>query len=225
MVGMVLVIVCVNIANLLLARATSRRREIAVRLSMGAGRLRVIRQLLTESILLSAIGCAMAVPVAVWGIKILTALLANGNDAFTMRPSLTWQVFGVSSALSVLTGILFGLVPSFQATRVDVVAAVKGTRAGQPGKSSHGLHLGQALVAVQIGISLVMLMAAGLFVRTLSNLHSIQLGFNREDTLVFKMNARQAGYRDPEIIAFYSNLQDRFGTIPESGPRRPCIIR
>lgn len=213
MAALVLVIVCVNIANLLLARAASRRREIAIRLSIGASRARVIRQLLTESILLSAIGCAVAIPLALWGIRVLTALLANGADEFTIRPGVNWQIFLVSFGLAVLTGLLFGLAPALQATRVDVAGALKETRAGQPRTRARGLHPGQALVAAQIGISLVMLMAAGLFVRTLLNLQSIQLGFNGEDILLFRMNARQAGHRDPEIITFYSDLQERFRAI------------
>ena len=216
MVALILAIACANIANLLLARATARRREMAVRLSMGAGRLRVIRQLLTESVLLASIGGAVGVLFAMWGIRFLTFLLANGSEDFTLRPGLNWPVLGAASALSLLTGLLFGLAPALQSTRVDVIPALKEARAGQPG-SRHGfgrISLSQALVVTQIGLSLLMLVAAGLFVRTLSNLQSIQLGFNREDLLLFKMNARQAGHKDPEIITFYSDLQKRFAAIP-----------
>ena len=197
MVALILAIACANIANLLLARATARRREMAVRLSMGAGRFRVIRQLLTESVLLASIGGAVGVLFAMWGIRFLTFLLANGSEDFTLRPDLNWHVLGAASALSLLTGLLFGLAPALQSTRVDVIPALKEARAGQPG-SRHGfwrISLSQALVVTQIGISLLMLVAAGLFVRTLSNLQSIQLGFNREDLLLFQMNARQAGHR------------------------------
>jgi macrolide transport system ATP-binding/permease protein len=216
MVGLILAIACANIANLLLARATARRREMAVRLSMGAGRFRVIRQLLTESVLLASIGGVLGVAFAIWGIRFLTLLLANGREDFTLHPHLNWHVLGVAVLLSLLTGLLFGLAPALQATRVDVMPALKETRAGQPG-SQHSFgraSLSQMLVATQIGISLLMLVAAGLFVRTLSNLQSIQLGFNRENVLLFRMNARQAGHRDPEIITFYSDLQKRFNAIP-----------
>ncbi len=216
MVGLILAIACANIANLLLAKATARRREMAVRLSIGAGRLRLIRQLLTESVLLASIGGAVGVLFAIWGIRFLTFLLANGSEDFTLRPGLNWPVLGAASALALLTGILFGLAPALQATRVDVIPALKDVRAGQPG-SRYGfrrISLSQALVVTQIGLSLLMLVAAGLFVRTLSNLQSIQLGFNREDLLLFKMNARQAGHKDPEIITFYSELQKRFAAIP-----------
>ncbi len=216
MVGLILAIACANIANLLLARATARRREMAVRLSLGAGRFRVIRQLLTESVLLASIGGAMGVLFAVWGIRSLTLLLANGNENFTLHPDLNWHVLGAAVALSMITGLLFGLAPALQSTRVDVMPALKETRAGQSGSrsSARRASLSHVLVVSQIAISLLMLVAAGLFVRTLSNLQSIQLGFNRENVLLFHMNARQAGHRDPEIIAFYSDLQKRFSAIP-----------
>jgi macrolide transport system ATP-binding/permease protein len=216
MVGLILAIACANIANLLLARATARRREIAVRLSIGAGRFRVIRQLLTESLLLASIGGAMGVLFAVWGIRFLTLLLANGNEDFTLHPDLNWHVLGAALTLSLLTGLLFGLAPALQSTRVDVMQALRESRAGQQSsrRSSRRASLSHVLVVSQIAISLLMLVAAGLFVRTLSNLQSIQLGFNRENVLLFQMNARQAGHKDPEIIAFYADLQQRFSAIP-----------
>jgi predicted permease len=215
MVGLILVIACANIANLLLARATARRREMAVRLSIGAGRFRVIRQLLTESVLLASIGGAVGVAFAIWGIRFLTLLLANGREDFTLHPDLNWHVLGAAGALSLLTGLLFGLAPALQSTRVDLMPALKETRAGQPGSQrSFRASLGQMLVVTQICVSLLMLVAAGLFVRTLSNLQSIKLGFNRENVLLFQMNARQAGHRDPEIIAFYMDLQRQFSAIP-----------
>src|SRR5213596_3928701 len=216
MVALILAIACANIANLLLARATARRREMAVRLSLGAGRFRVVRQLLTESLLLASIGGALGVLFAVWGIRFLTVLLANGRENFTLHPDLNWHVLGAAAALSMITGLLFGLAPALRSTRMDVMPALKATRAGQP-SSRHSFRragLSRVLVVSQIAISLLMLVAAGLFVRTLSNLQSIQLGFNREDLLLFQMNARQAGHRDPEIIAFYGDLQKRFGAIP-----------
>lgn len=216
MVALILAIACANIANLLLARATARRREIAVRLSIGAGRFRLIRQLLTESLLLALVGGATGVLFAIWGIRFLTLLLANGNENFTLRPDLNWNVLAAATALSLLTGLLFGLAPALQSTRVDVVPALKESRTGQQA-SRHGFlrfSLSQALVASQIGISLLLLVAAGLFVRTLSNLQSIQLGFNREDVLLFNLNARQAGHSDPEIFTFYNELQKRLAAIP-----------
>lgn len=123
MVGLILFIACANIANLLLARGAARRREIAIRLSVGASRWRVIRQLLTESVLLSGVGGVCGVVVAWWGIRVLTALLANGRQNFTLHAELDWRVFAVTTVLSVLTGLLFGLAPAFQATRLDLAPA------------------------------------------------------------------------------------------------------
>jgi predicted permease len=212
-VGLILAIACANVANLLLARATARRREMAVRLSMGAGRLRVIRQLLTESILLAALGGSLGVLFAMWGVRFLTLLLANGKDDFTLHPDLNWHVLGVAALISLLTGMLFGLAPALQSTRVDVMPALKETR----NRGTHGrfrFTLSHVLVVAQIALSLPMLVGAGLFVRTLSNLQSVQLGFHRENLLVFKLNARMAGHRDPEIAGFYTGLQKRFSAIP-----------
>jgi len=214
MVALILAIACANIANLLLARATARRREIAVRLSMGAGRFRVIRQLLTESLLLASIGGGLGVLIAVWGMRVLTVLLDNGREDFTLHPELNWRVVAAAVALSMMTGLMFGLAPALQSTRVDVMPALKETRAGQPGRRKKRLSLSHALVILQIAISLLMLVGAGLFVRTLQNLQSIQLGFNHEDLLLFQMNARQAGHKDPEILTFFSDLQKRFSAIP-----------
>jgi predicted permease len=218
MVGLILAIACANIANLLLSRATVRQREMAVRLSIGAGRLRLIRQLLTESILLSVIGGALGVVLAYWGAHFLTFLLANGQENFNLRAELNWDVLLATFTLSVLCGAVFGLAPAIQSTRPDLTPALKGNRAGerhaQPGLALPRVNFSHALVISQIVFSLLMLVAAGLFVRTLSNLQSIRMGFNRENVLLFEVNARQAGHRDPEILAFYAELLKRFAGIP-----------
>jgi predicted permease len=210
LVGLILSIACANIANLLLARAAARRREIALRLSLGAGRLRIIRQLLTESVLLAVIGGTLGVVFAIWGIRFLTLLLANGRENFTLGAELNWHVLAVVAGLSLLTGVLFGLAPALQSTRRDVVPALKESPSGE----ARGLGLSRILVVSQIAFTLLVLVAAGLFVRTLSNLASIQLGFNRESLLTFQLNARQAGHDDPEIVAFYDALRTQFSSIP-----------
>jgi macrolide transport system ATP-binding/permease protein len=220
LVGLILAIACANIANLLLARAAARRREIALRLSVGAGRLRVVRQLLTESVLLASLGGTLGLLFAIWGMRFLTLLLANGSANFTLHADLNWRVLGVAAALSLLTGVLFGLAPAIQSTRADVMPALKNTLAGHT-RSRFGLKLTHVLVVSQIALLLLILVAAGLFVRTLQNLQSIDLGFNRENLLLFQLNARQAGHRDPEIAPFYSDLQNRFGAIP--GVRRVSL--
>ena len=211
MVGLILAIACANIANLLLARAAARRREIAVRLSLGAGRLRVIRQLLTESVLLAFLGGMLGVWVAALGIRFLTWLLANGRDSFTLHANLSWQVLTFTFALALITGILFGLVPAIQATAIDITPALKQIRASA---SRSGLRLNKMLAIYQIAISLLLTIAAVLFVRTLSSLHSVELGFDRENVLLFRLNAKQAGYSDAALERFYTDLWARFRTIP-----------
>ena len=215
LVALILAIACANVANLLLARAAARRREMALRLSVGAGRWRVVRQLLTESILLASLGGALGVALAVWGIRCLTFLLAGEDNSFNLHAELNWRVLGAAAALSLVTGALFGLAPALQATRVDVVAALKESRTGGAGgRSLWSAGLGRGLVVAQIAFSLLMLVAAGLFARTLSNLQSVELGFNRESVLLFHMNALKAGYRDTELSAFYRDLRRRFREIP-----------
>ena len=215
LVGLILAIACANIANLLLARAAARKREIALRLSVGAGRLRILRQLLTESVLLGLLGGALGIAFAIWGIRFLTLLLANGRENFTLRAELNWHVLAVVAGLSLLTGVLFGLAPALQSTRASVVPALKESRTGEArGHWFRGLSLSRILVVTQIALTLVILVAAGLFVRTLSNLASIQLGFNQENLLTFRLNAQQAGYTAPELVSYYNDLLKQFRAIP-----------
>ena len=217
LVALILAIACANLANLLLARAAGRRREMAVRLSLGAGRIRIMRQLLTESVLLATLGAALGVLFAQWGLRGLLALMANGRQTFLLDAGLNWRVLAVTMGLALLTGVLFGLAPALQSTKVDLVAALKQTRAGEA-KRRFGawlkVSLSQALVVTQIAVSLLLLVAAGLFARTLSKLNSVELGFNREHVLVLNVNARQAGYHDQEIYRFFDNLQGRMAAIP-----------
>ena len=215
LVALILSLACANIANLLLARASARKREIALRLSLGAGRFRIIRQLLTESVLLSLLGGALGVAFAVWGIRFLTLLLANGRENFTLRTELNWHVLAVVAALSLLTGVLFGLAPALQSTRMNFMPALKEARTGEArGHGFRRFSLSRILMVSQIAVTVLIVVAAGLFLRTLSNLASIQLGFNQENVLTFQLNARQAGHTDPEIVAFYNDLRTQFSAIP-----------
>jgi predicted permease len=229
LVGLILAIACSNVANLQLVRASSRRREIALRLAEGASRMRVIRQLLTESILLSSLGGSLGLLVASWGIRFLSALLGDTGTLGTFHAELNWHVAGFTAALSLMTGVLFGLVPALQSTKLDLVTALKETRWQEPRRrhvpdgglilarvwSSVGaISLSRVLVAGQIALSLLILVAAGLFVRTLSNLESVNLGFNRQNLLLFTLNGRQSGHADGEINDFYDNLRERFSSIP-----------
>lgn len=209
MVGLILAIACANIANLLLARAAARRREMAVRLSLGAGRFRVVRQLLTESVILASLGGASGILFAIWGVRSLTFLLSKGQEHFTLHAEFNWNVLAVTAALSVVCGLLFGLAPAIQSTRPDVMPALKNGRGGGPRRRAQ-----HVLVVAQIAMSFLILVAAGLFVRTLDKLHSVPLGYARENILLFSLNAHQAGYRDPEITTFYADLRKRLESIP-----------
>ena len=214
LVLLMLAIACTNIASLLLARAATRRREIAIRLSLGASRGRVIRQLLTESILLSTAGGALGVALAWWGIGLLTALLSNGRDNFTLHADLNWTALSVTVALSVLTGIVFGLAPALQATRVDVAPALKTAGTQDAPRSSRRLGFGSALIVLQMAFSLLLLVAAGLFDRTLTSLHAIPLGFSREQVLLFTIRPSAAGYQGDAATALFETLRRRLQDIP-----------
>jgi macrolide transport system ATP-binding/permease protein len=218
MVGLILAIACANTANLLLARAAARTREMAVRLSLGAGRWRVVRQLLTESVLLASLSGALGTLIAAGGIRVLTVLLANGQEGFTLRAELNWHVLVVTLALSLLCGVVFGLAPALHSTRAVLMPMLRDRSVTAPGArrqvSAPRLSLTQVLVVAQIAISLLLLVAAGLFVRTLSNLQSIPLGFNRESVLLFELNAPQAGYPESRVAAFYADLRRRLSDVP-----------
>ena len=225
LVALILVIACSNVANLLLARAASRRREIAVRLSEGASRARVIRQLLTESVLLGATGGGLGVLLAFWGIRLLTALLAGHSEDAMLHPHLNWHVLALAAGLSVLTGLVFGLIPALQSTRMDLVTALKETQTSQPHAKPSGwrVSVSQILVVGQIATTLLMLVAAGLFVRTLNNLQSVNLGFNRENLLLFTIDATKVGYKDPAISEFYGRILEQLAALP--GVRSAGVAR
>jgi len=216
MVGLILAIACANLANLLLARAAARCREVAVRLSLGASRSRILRQMLTESVLLSVAGGTLGLGVAFTGIRFITWLLANGREQFTLLAGLNWPVLCFTFALAVAAGVLFGLAPGIQSTKVDFTPALKENRLR--GSSAHGRRfhsrLGHVLIVLQIAVSLLLVIGASLFVRTLANLHAIDVGFNRENLLLVSLNGRQAGYKEARLARFYSDLLDRFREIP-----------
>ena len=219
MVGLILAIACANTANLLLARSAARAREIAVRLSLGAGRWRVVRQLLTESILLATLSGALGILIAVAGMRVLTRLLANGQEGFTLHAELNWHVLLVTLILSMACGVLFGLTPALQATRPAHSALMPRLRDRSVSESGARLRaarpsLTQVLVVAQIATSLLLLVAAGLFVRTLSNLQSIQLGFNRDNLLLFELNASQAGFPESRTADFYADVRRRLSEVP-----------
>jgi predicted permease len=215
MVGLILAIACANTANLLLARSAARAREIAVRLSLGAGRGRIVRQLLTESVLLAALSGALGVGIALACMRVLTRLLANGQEGFTLHAELNWHVLLVAMALSLACGVLFGLAPALQATRPVLMPRLRDrsvTAAGRLRRARPSLT--QALVVAQIATSLLLLVGAGLFVRTLTNLQSSWLGFDRDNLLLFDVDAPQAGVSEAQVSDFYAGLRRRLSEMP-----------
>ena len=214
MVGLILAIACANIANLLLARATARRREIAVRLSLGASRLRVLRQLLTETMVLAFPGGILGLAVASAGIRFLLWLLAGGRADFVLHAAIDWRILAFTLVVAFATGIVFGLAPAIQATRVEVTPALKEARSGAQRGSGRRIGLSQVLVVSQIALSMVLVLGAVLFVRTLSNLHSVEMGFNQENLLTFSMDAAQAGYKGDALNALYVNMEEQFRGLP-----------
>jgi predicted permease len=207
--GLVLLIACANVANLLLSRAAGRRKEIAIRLAMGATRGRLVRQLLGESLVLAVAGGAAGLALAWWGVSLLSRLDVLNPD-FRFRPSLT--VLAGSAALTLLTGVLFGLVPAFRATRITLAETIKDSGSASPGRSR--MRLGKVLVAGQVALSLALLVGAGLFLRTLRNLQNVDLGFRRENVVVVDIDPTNLGYRGHRLRTFYDRLLERARRIP-----------
>jgi predicted permease len=212
MVAVVLLIACANIANLLLARSAARQREIAVRLSIGASRGRLIRQLLTESILVAMLGGAAGVATAHWASALLVRM-ALGRQSGAIPPAfaLDLRVLGFAAALSIATGILFGLAPAFRTTQVQLSDALKsGSRSVFGGPSVGGMR---PLVALQVALSLAMLVGAGLFGRSLRNLTRIDPGFDREHILSVRIDPQIAGYPMDRLPGLYQRLIERIEAV------------
>ncbi len=213
MVGLVLLITCANIAGLLLARATARQREISIRLSLGAPRLRIIRQMLTESVLLGVLGGAIGLPIASWISRLVAALFASAPGqpiTLSVRPDAT--VFVFTAVISIASGILFGLAPALRASRMDVYSALRQTR-GISGHSRQRFLSGRILVGAQVALCLLLLIGSGLLVQTLQRLQRVDLGFNRQRLLLFEVQPGLNGYKTARLAAYYDDLQRRIGAI------------
>jgi predicted permease len=211
-VGLVLLIACANVANLLLARGATRQKEIAVRLAIGASRWRLVRQLLTESVLLALLGGAAGVLFAYWGKDLLLNLRPWGAGELALDLRLDLRVLGFTIAVSLVTGLLFGLAPALRATRVDLTPALKDNARSVPG-GSHS-YLTKSLIVAQVAMSLVLLVGAGLFVRTLRNLQNVDVGFNRENLLLFNVEPGLNGYTNAQIAQLYQRLTERLEATP-----------
>ncbi|HWR53059.1 MAG TPA: ABC transporter permease [Bryobacteraceae bacterium] len=211
MVALVLLIACANVANLLLARAAARQKEIAIRLALGAGRLRIVRQLLAEALALSVAGGGFGVLIALWAGSLLIGLLPGleARRAFSAEPDL--RILAFTLAVSVLTGIIFGLAPAFQATRPSLAPTLKDQASSMAASSTLTRKL---LVAGQVALSLLLLTGAGLFARTLFNLRGIDPGFRTSNVLQFIVNPALNGYDQPRTKELHARLQRELASLP-----------
>ena len=217
-VGIILMIACANVAGLMLARSAARRKEMAVRLALGAGRTRIVRQLLTESVMLSVIGGVLGIFFAYWGAHAIVSFVSsNQTRALGFAAGVDMRVLGFTVAVSLITGILFGIAPAFRSARVDLTPTLKEGFGGSPSIAHVGgrwISAGNALVVAQVALAIVVLVGAGLLVRTLQNLRSIDVGFDSHNVVIFNIDPTLAGYKDPQIDSFYRDLQGRLAETP-----------
>jgi predicted permease len=209
-VALVLLIACANVGNLLLSRSLARRREILVRLALGAGRGRLVRQLLTESLLLAALGGALGVLLAQWGASALVALVAPGSP-LDVTPDA--KALGFTAGVCVLAGILFGLAPALHSSRAEVWSGLKES-SSKTAEGRRRFGLPSALVVAQVALSLVLLVGAGMFARSLLNLQTEDLGFRGENLLLLDVDPRIAGYKPEELPDLYRKLLERLDGLP-----------
>ena len=223
-VGLVLLIACANIASLLLARAAARQKEIAVRLSLGASRGRLIRQVLTESVVLSGAGAILGVFFARWGSAFLVRFVTRANAQLFLDLRMDGRVLAFTVGIAVLTGLLFGILPAFRATRVTLTSAMKGestkSREGRMRFSSE-----RWIVATQVALSLILLVGTGLFIRTFTNLMSLDPGFDPSNVLLVESNIHNAGIPGPARAAVYVEMLAKLQEIPGVAAASQCWMR
>jgi predicted permease len=217
-VGIILLIACANVAGLMLARAAARQKEMAVRLALGAGRTRIVRQLLTESLMLSVLGGAMGILFAYWGAHAIVSFVSSNQTrplGFAMGVDL--RVLGFTVLVTLCTGILFGVAPAFRSTRVDLTPTLKqgeGSSAGAGHSGGRWWSVGNALVVTQVALAVLVLVGAGLLVRTLQNLRSVDMGFDAHNILIFGIDPTLAGYKGAQADNLYRDLQGRLAETP-----------
>ena len=224
-VALTLLVVCANVAGMLLARAVARRKEIAIRLALGAGRLRLVRQLLTESVMLGGIGGLLGLLFASWGTRLLLPMLSQGEIPSHLDLSLDIRTLMFTAAVATLTGALFGLAPAFLVTRVDLNFALKNDAlsfATGTGSRGGSMTFGKMLVVSQVALSLLLLIGAGLFVRSLRKLQQVDGGFVRENVMVMKLEPVGSGNKTPQLAARYDELLRRVEAIP--GVRQASLV-
>jgi predicted permease len=211
-VGLVLLIACANVANLLLARATGRRKEISVRLAIGASRARLVRQLFTESVLLAALGGTAGLFLAFAGTPLFLRMAASGGSPVPLDVHPNTAMLAFTAGISLLTGVLFGLIPALRSTRVDLSSALKESGRGVAGNS--GWQLGKLLVVAQVALSLLLLVGAGLFVRSLMNLETLDVGYSRSHIAVLRVDPTASGYPMPQQLPLTRRLLEHLRSIP-----------
>jgi predicted permease len=222
-VGLLLLIACANVATLLLARANSRKKEISVRLAIGASRSRLIRQLLTESVLMSALGGLLGLVFANRGTQALIALISRANSrTMVVDAGTDSRVLFFTFLVAMLVGILFGLAPALRASKADLLSAMKDT-ASAVSDPRNKRRLGESLIVAQVAASVVLMIGAGLFVRTLANFESHNFGFDQRNLLTFGLNPTRAGYHDARLVNLYTQLLDRIQVLP--GVRAATLIQ
>ena len=218
-VGVVLLIACANVAGLLLSRATARQKEMAVRFALGARRGRIVRQLLTESLMLSLAGGALGLFFAMWIMEAIRSFVISGHEemanASVMNPGLDTRVLLFTFGVAIITGILFGLGPALRGMRVDLTPALRDASGNLPGSRSftRWFSMGNALVVAQVALTVVVLAGAGLLVRTLQNLKTVNPGFDTRNILVFDIDPTNIGYKRAEADRFYRDLQSRLASV------------
>jgi predicted permease len=213
MVGLVLLIACANVANLLIARGFMRQKEIAVRLSLGASRMRLVRQLLVESLLLSFVGGVLGILVAIGLTRTLLAFIPIEGNPLLIRAEPDIRILGFTLSLTILTGIVFGLLPALRASRPDPWTTLKDT-VGAIAGSGGSLFLRKGLVAAQVALSFLLLFGAGLFVRSLQNLKTTDTGVELDNLVTFQLSPALSGYEDERADIFYQSLLDRLRSAP-----------
>ena len=222
-VGLVLLIACANIASLLLARSAARQKEIAVRLSLGASRGRLIRQVLTESVVLSGAGAVLGVLFARWGSALLVRFVSTQRSQVFLDLQMDGRVLGFTIAITVLCGLLFGILPALRGTRADAMSAMKEGQAQAAGGRSHSSAV-RWIVGMQVALSVILLIGTGLFVRTFANLMTLDAGFDRNNVLLVETNVHNAGLPEPALAPLYGQMLAKLRAIPGVVSASQCWI-
>jgi predicted permease len=217
-VGIILLIACANVAGLMLARAAARQKEMAVRLALGAGRARIVRQLLTESVMLSLFGGVLGVLFAYWGAHAIISFVSNNQTRpLGFATGVDLRVLGFTAAVSLFTGILFGVAPAFRSAHIDLAPTLKegeGSSASAGHSGARWFSAGNLLVVTQVALAVVVLVGAGLLVRTLQNLRRVDTGFDAHNILIFGIDPTLAGYQGAQTANLYRDLQGRLAETP-----------